>query len=178
MDVNSIVGNNFVSEVMLMGAEKIRRPLTLKDVTVETEMTEEQCGELLIILNEFRDTFAVGPEELECTDIAVMDIIEEKDSRPVVSKPYQTSVQERRIISRILEEWKQQGIISDINSPYASPVILVDKANGQKRLCVDFRKLNKQTVQQPYPMADIDLQLSELANGKLFSVLDLFTGYL
>lgn len=81
-------------------------------------------------------------------------------------------------MAQILQEWRQQGVICDTNYPYASPVVLVDKTNGKKRLCVDFQKLNSQTVSQPYPMADIDLQLGELAHGRIFCVLDLFTGYL
>lgn len=54
--------------------------------------------------------------------------------------------------------------------------MLVDKSNGQKRLCVDFIKLNCQTVSQP--MADVDVQLGELSIGHIFCVLDFFTGYL
>ncbi|KAF0712536.1 Uncharacterized protein FWK35_00030236, partial [Aphis craccivora] len=38
----------------------------------------------------------------------------------------------RAAVSNILTEWKNAGIISDSSSPYASPVFLVDKANGDK----------------------------------------------
>jgi hypothetical protein len=40
----------------------------------------------------------------------------------------------------------RNNIIRESNSPYASPVLLVDKPNGEKRLCVDYRQLNKVTV--------------------------------
>lgn len=93
-------------------------------------------------------------------------------------KPYKTSPTDRRKIAEILQEWKQAGIVSDSASPYASPVLLVDKANGEKRLCVDYRKLNQQTVMQPFPMPDVDSQLSELASGRIFTTLDLSNGFL
>lgn len=51
---------------------------------------------------------------------------------------------------------------------YDSPVILVNKPNGKNRLCIDFRKLNSQTIHQPYPMPDVDAQLGSLAAKKIF----------
>lgn len=107
-----------------------------------------------------------------------MEIMEEQNSKPVSMKPYRTSEQERRHIAEIIEEWVKSGIISETRSPYASPVILVNKANGKKRLCVDFRRLNSQTISQPYPMPDVDSQLSSLSAGKIFCTSDLSYGYL
>lgn len=107
-----------------------------------------------------------------------MDFVEVDNAKPVQTKPYLTSPTDRHKIAEILQEWKQAGIVSDSNSPYASPVLLVNKGNGEKRLCVDYRKLNLQTVTQPFPMPDVDAQLSELADGRIFTTLDLSNGFL
>lgn len=107
-----------------------------------------------------------------------MDIIETENSAPVNQRPYRTSSADRKIIADILHEWKQCRIISDSTSSYASPVLLVNKSTGDKRLCVDYRRLNQQTVDQPFPMPDVDTQLSGLTHGNIFSTLDLSNGFL
>lgn len=63
-------------------------------------------------------------------------------SDSVRQKPYRTSQTDRYIRAQILDEWKSTGIISNSTSPYASPVNLVNKGTGEKRLCVDYRRLN------------------------------------
>jgi transposase InsO family protein len=78
----------------------------------------------------------------------------------------------------IVQEWRDLGIVTDSRSPYASPVMLVPKKDGSSRLVVDFRKLNKQTVKEHYPLPNIDEILSQLHGAKLFCTLDLAQGYL
>lgn len=107
-----------------------------------------------------------------------MDIVEVTGSDPVRQRPYRTSPSDRQAITHILDEWRSAGIISDSTSPYASPVLLVNKGTESKRLCVDYRRLNQQTLDQPYPMPDIDELLSHLAEGHIFSTLDLSNGFL
>lgn len=72
-----------------------------------------------------------------------MRILEKPDSVPVTTRLYKTSATDRQHVIDILREWRDNGIISDTQSSYASPVVLVNKANGNKRLCIDYRKLNK-----------------------------------
>lgn len=69
-------------------------------------------------------------------------------------------------------------MVRDKISPYASSVILVKQVGGKNRLCVDFRRLNKQTVRQHYPLSDMLEQLESLAEGCMFTQLDLASGFL
>lgn len=107
-----------------------------------------------------------------------MEIKEEPGSAPVASRPYRTSLEECNSIKQIVNEWREQGIVTDTRPPYASPVLLVKKKNGEQRLVVDFRRLNAQTVKEHYPLPNIDDQLENLAGSKIFAVLDLAHGYL
>jgi len=77
-----------------------------------------------------------------------------------------------------MKEWEESGIITETHSSYDSPVLLVNKSTGDKRLCIDCRKLNKQLIDLPYPMPDIDEELSTLSQSKVFATLDLSNGYL
>jgi len=75
-------------------------------------------------------------------------------------------------------EWKQKGIVTETNSPYASPVLLIKKKSGESRLVVDYRRLNAQTERVHYPLPNIDEYMEVLNGNKIFAVLDLAHGYL
>jgi len=139
-------------------------------------LSEWEVQELVKLLNEFRTCFAFNLTELGCIDVIQMDI--EDDGKPVVSKPYRTSASERNTISRIVQEWKDAGIVTETTSPYASPVLLVKKKDGEARLVVDYRKLNAQTTRKVFPTPNLDERLETLHGAKLFTTLDLASGYL
>jgi len=105
-----------------------------------------------------------------------MDIVD--DGQPVVCKPYRASASERETISRIVREWKEEGIVKETSSPYASPVPLVSKKDGDARLVVDYWKLNSQTVRKVFPTPNLDEHLERLQGAKMFTTLDLASGYL
>ena len=69
------------------------------------------------------------------------------------------------------------GIIRPSTSEWAAPIILVPKKDGSKRLCVDFRKLNQVTREDPYPIPRIEELIDRVGNAKFISALDLTKGY-
>ena len=62
-------------------------------------------------------------------------------------------------------------------SPWASPVIIVEKKGGDKRLCVDYRELNQVTKSDAYPLSQIDNLLESFQTANWFITLDLASGY-
>lgn len=70
-----------------------------------------------------------------------------------------------------------QGIIRESKSPYASPIVLVRKASGQLRVCVDYRLLNLKTVKDAYPLPRIEDALRALKGAKYFCSIDLAHGF-
>lgn len=104
-------------------------------------------------------------------------VIELDNADPVVYRPYRMSFPERSLVRDMVDEMLEAGIIRESSSPYASPIVLVKKKTGEKRLCVDYRALNKRTKKDHYPLPRIEDQLDQLAGNNLFISLDLASGY-
>nr|CAH8825414.1 unnamed protein product [Trichobilharzia regenti] len=80
-------------------------------------------------------------------------------------------------VERQVQEMLKDDIIEEADSPYNSPVLLVKKANGKYRFCVDFRQLNSMTELRPCAMPTVVETLDRLQGANVFSVLDLRSGY-
>jgi hypothetical protein len=107
----------------------------------------------------------------------IKHVIHTIDEQPVFVPAYRKSQSERQEIKLQIDEMLQAGIIRKSMSPWSSPVILVPKPNNTKRMCIDFRQLNKKTVQQNFPIPRILDILDRMNGSRYFSALDLKSGY-
>ena len=96
---------------------------------------------------------------------------------PIASKPYRAPLLKREFIENKVEELLKAGIISESQSPWAAPVVVVKKKSGEEWLCIDYRKLNSITVPYSFPLPNIDDILAKLGGSKFFSTLNLKSGY-
>jgi len=56
-------------------------------------------------------------------------------------------------------------------------VLFVKKKDGNRRMYIDYRELSKVTIKNKYPLLRIDDLFDQLTGAKVFSKLDLCTGY-
>jgi len=70
------------------------------------------------------------------------------------------------------------GHIREIQYPeWLANVVIVKKANGKWRMCVDFTNLNKACPKDSYPLPNIDALVDNASGCKMLSFLDAFSGY-
>lgn len=146
--------------------------LQYHQLTQEPSRSSIVLPEIEGVLEEYQDVFQ-EPEGLpplrECDHAITL-----KEGAPIPNiRPYR----KKNEIEKFVREILHAGIIRPSISPFFSPVILVRKKDGGWHFCVDYRALNKNTIQDKFPIPIIDELLDELGTGVVFSKLDLKSGY-
>lgn len=69
-------------------------------------------------------------------------------------------------VRKHLQELLATGVIRESKSPFSLPIVVVRKKNGDIRLCIDYRKLNQQTVKYAYALPNLEEVFSVLTGSK------------
>ena len=80
-------------------------------------------------------------------------------------------------VRKQLDDLLAKEFIQPSISPYGAPILFVRKKEGSLRMCIDYRALNKQTIKNRYPLPRTDELLDQLHGAKVFSKIDLQSGY-
>lgn len=97
--------------------------------------------------------------------------------RPIAMPPYRLAPAKRAILKTEINKMLEDEIITESESPWASPVVLVPKKDGTTRVCIDYRQLNAITVPDRYPLPRIDDLLQDAKSSAVMSTIDLHAGY-
>ncbi|KAH9154567.1 hypothetical protein AeRB84_003363 [Aphanomyces euteiches] len=103
--------------------------------------------------------------------------IDTGNNHPIRSVPYRTSKAGGDIMEAELNQYLDLGLIRPSKSLWSSPVLMIRKPDGSIRFCNYYRKLNSITVKDSYHMPRIDDLLDVLGRAKLFSTMDIASGY-
>ena len=122
------------------------------------------------------EVFALHDSDFGRTD-KVKHQIKLSDQTPFKHRPRPIRPQDLDAVRRHLQELSEAGVIQESESPFSSPIVVVRKKNGDVRLCIDYRKLNLQTIKDAYALPNLEETFSALTGSKWFSVLDLKSGY-
>jgi hypothetical protein len=133
--------------------------------------------EKIPVVREFADVF---PDELPGMppDRDVKFVIKlQPGTAPISKRPYRMPPKELAELKTQLQELLDKGYIRPSSSPWGCPTLFVKKKDGSLRLCVDYRPLNAVTIKNKYPLPRIDVLFDQLARAKVFSKIDLRSGY-
>ena len=76
-----------------------------------------------------------------------------------------------------LQELLDKGFIGPSTSPWGAPVLFTKKKDKTLRLCINYRQLNRVTIKNRYPLPRIDDLFDQLRGARVYSKIDLRTGY-
>ena len=157
-----------------------------KDITTDIRQKFKELCE------EYGEAFSKNNEDISRTKLVKMDT-DTGDSPPVSSRPYTLPLKHYEWVQREIESLECVGVITKSMSKWASPIVVVPKKSApreppKRRLCVDFRKVNE--LQQEvitagktkgqisiHPLPKIDEMYAKLKGAKVFSTIDLRSGY-
>ena len=127
-------------------------------------------------MRDFPKLFATENSELGSTGL-IKHSIDTQGKGPIRLRPYRTGRKQKEELERQIKEMMATNVIQHSTSPWAAPVILVEKKSGELRFCIDYRKLNSLTKKDSFPLPRIDSTLDRLYGKKFFTTLDLASGY-
>ena len=132
--------------------------------------------EMQALVDEFGDVFS-PIQDLPPFRNTGHTIPTEPGSKPPFRPMFRLSPKELEEVEKQVAELLKLGLIEPSSSPYGAPVLFVGKKDGSLRMCIDYRALNKITVKNKYPLPRIDQLMDSLAGAKVFTSLDLQSGY-
>jgi len=148
----------FLMSVVAKGGKE----LTINDVKIVKDFPE-------VFPDDLKD---MPPErEIEFT----IDLV--SDSTPISKAPYRMAPKELHELKTQLEELLEKGFIRPSVSPWGAPVLFVKKKDGSMRMCIDYRELNRITIKNKYPLPRIEDLFDQLRGARVFSKIDLRSGY-
>lgn len=159
-------------------------PLKIDDNVLQhlfSNLRKEEVFALERILESYGDLIYVEGQALGNTHIVQHEIRTVTD-RPIYAKMYRyPHIYEQEICDQI-DDMLRHGIIRNSNSPYNSPLWIVPKKidhSGEKkfRIVVDYRRLNDITIDDKFPVPNIDSILDKLGRAQFFSTIDLAKGF-
>ena len=102
---------------------------------------------------------------------------DERQIATIAKKPYTLALKHYDWVKEEIDKMLEAGVIRKNHSSWSAPIVVVPKGDGGKRLCVDFRALNKITRTYVWPMPRVGDIFAKLRKAKFYTTLDLQSGY-
>jgi hypothetical protein len=96
---------------------------------------------------------------------------------PITRLPYRMSTPELQELRMQLKELLDLRLIHPSVSPWGALAIFIRKKDGSWILHIDYHQLNKETIKNWYPMPRIDDLFDQMKGAKMFSKIELRSGY-
>ena len=156
--------------------KRIEKLFSKIDLNGMNSWSEDQKSKVNQLMINYNNLFALEDKELGKTSL-VKHKIKVNDEKPFKLRHRRIPPHEYEEVKAHLKEMEEVGAIRKSHSPWSSPVVLVRKKTGELRFCIDLRTLNARTEKDAYSLPRIEDSLDSLNGAKIFSSLDLKSGY-
>ena len=136
-------------------------------------LKEDQQQELSEVFDKYKDIFSDVPGQ---TTLLTHDV-DVGDAAPIKQYPYRVNPFKLEAIREEIRYMKQNNIIEESDSDWSSPCVLVPKPDGSYRFCTDYRKVNKVSRTDSYPIPRIEDCIDDIGKAKFVTKIDLMKGF-
>ncbi|CAF3020447.1 unnamed protein product [Rotaria socialis] len=136
---------------------------------------QQQLKELLNVLKKHHSLFDTSKTTIAQTSMS--HLICTGDNPPTTSKPYPQTIEKQNATYDTIQQMLKNKQIRASHSQYSAPVLLIKKRDGSYRFIVDYRKLNHITVQDNYPLPNLEQTIQIVGGCQHYTKLDLRSGY-
>ncbi|UYV80136.1 K02A2.6-like [Cordylochernes scorpioides] len=147
----------------------------LQNPILVNHLEEIREHELKELLEHNRNVFS--QHAIDLGKVAIQHKIITKSEQPISLRPYRRPLKEYEEIAEQVKELLEHNLIRISDSPWAFPVVMVPKKDGNKRMCIDYRRLNEITLDDRQPLPHIQDMFDRLHGSRFFSTLDVAWGY-
>uniref|UniRef100_A0A8R1I9D7 RNA-directed DNA polymerase n=1 Tax=Caenorhabditis japonica TaxID=281687 RepID=A0A8R1I9D7_CAEJA len=143
----------------------------------DIKCTNSEKYKLQQLCEKYPDVFSRNPYDLGSSRTDPVHIYTSTEV-PIKGRAYRVPVKYQSELEQHINALLKSERITESNTPWTSPIVLVKKKNGSLRVCLDFRKLNEVTIPDNFPLPRIDAILEKVGGARYFSSLDMANGYL
>ena len=181
---NKVLGlmSQGIVNILKINAIKVNSILTIDNNPITLNVPEKYKPFMLNLLKQHPNIYATKLADIGTGKYFELKIALENE-RPIFLKPRKIPYAYLPQVNAQIQEMLDCGIIRESKSPFCSPIVCVKKRNSTNgntpeiRICIDYRLINKQILPLNYPLPLINTVIDSLSGRKVYSCLDLYSGY-
>jgi hypothetical protein len=151
-----------------------------RKLRVGAQLPADEKEKLVKFLRDHLDVFAWEHDEMPGIDPSIIEhrLNVDRNCRPVKQQRRSFAPKRNQAIEDEVQKLIKAEFIREVDYPeWLANVVLVKKANGKWRMCVDFTDLNKACPKDNFPLPRIDQLVDSTAGHEVLSFMDVFSGY-
>ncbi len=153
--------------------EKLQKLMRQKDWSDLTQSQRERVEQVIMRY-----------DRISMVERGELGLIQQAPAHIQVSNPvpcrspiYRYPEKAKSAIASILQDLEKRDIIEKSVPAWLSPIVLVNKPSGEKRMCLDYRKVNKQLVTDIHPLPNLEESVEHVAGNQYYATLDFKDSY-
>ncbi|GKV37220.1 hypothetical protein SLEP1_g45277 [Rubroshorea leprosula] len=147
---------------------------------IGTKLNPKERAELIAFLRANKDVFAWTLADMPGIPTSVFQhkLSTNPLKKPVAQKRHLFGGERLTVIKEEVEKLLQAGFVRRVDyCEWVANPVLVKKANGKWRMCIDYTNLNDACPKDCYPMPNIDKLVEAASGNERLSLLDAYSGY-